>query len=65
MQNYMTHLRIDDTAKVLIRKVSIDTNRKLVNLGKMPLKESEPAHVISQKAHKRTQIDAEGNIEIV
>ncbi|OAM19342.1 hypothetical protein HMPREF2541_01680 [Eikenella sp. HMSC061C02] len=61
----MTNLRINDTEKELIRKVSIDTNRKLVNLGKMPLKESELVHVILQKALKRTQIDEEGNIEIV
>ena len=65
MQNYMTNLRINDTEKELIRKVSIDTNRKLVNLGKMPLKESELVHLILQKALKRTHIDEEVNIEIV
>ena len=65
MQNYMTNLRINDTEKERVRKVSIDTNRKLGNLGKMPLKESELVHVILQKALKRTQIDEEGNIEIV
>ena len=64
MQNYMTNLRIKDTEKELIRKVSIETNRKLVTIGKMPLRESELVHKILLKALKRTQISEDGEIEI-
>ena len=64
MQNYMTNLRINDIEKELIRKVSIETNRKLVTIGKMPLRKNELVHKILLKALKRTQISEDGEIEI-
>ncbi len=64
MKNYMTNLRINDTEKELIRKMSIEFNKKLVNLGKMPLQESELVHKILLQALKKAQISENGDISI-
>lgn len=65
MEKYkMQTLRIKDSQKESLRLLSININKKLVQLGKQPLRDSELAHTLLNEALKRATVDENGNVTI-
>lgn len=60
----MKTLRIKDSQKEPIRTLAINFNKKLVNLGKQPLRDSEIVHKLLDEAIKRAEISITGEIKI-
>ncbi|PSJ79814.1 hypothetical protein [Neisseria iguanae] len=60
----MKALRIKDTQEESLRRIAINANKKLVQLGKQPIRDSELAHALLNEAIKRAMVDDDGNITI-
>ena len=59
-----TTLRINDLEQETIRKKAIELNKRLVEAGKAPVKDSELVHAILTKAIKSCYLDADYKIQI-
>ncbi|UOO78095.1 hypothetical protein LVJ85_06480 [Neisseria sp. Dent CA1/247] len=60
----MQTLRIKEAQGEMLRKLAIDINKKLVQHGKQPLKDSELAHTLLNEALERAIVDENGNVTI-
>ena len=60
----MKTLRIKENQEESIRKLAININKKLIQLGREPLRDSELAHILLNKAIDSAKIDEEGRITI-
>lgn len=60
----MRTLRIKDSQQEPIRQLAVNFNKKLVNLGKQPLRDSELVHKLLDEALKRAEITQTGEITI-
>lgn len=60
----MKTLRIKDTQNENIRRLSVNINKKLVQLGKEPMRDSELVHELLNEALERASIDDNGNVTI-
>jgi mobilization protein bmgB len=59
-----TTMRINDLEQEAIRKKAIELNKKLVEAGKAPVKDSELVHAILIKSIKSAYLDSEYKIQI-
>ena len=59
-----TTMRINDMEQEAIRKKAVELNKKLVEAGKAPLKDSELVHAILIKSIKSAYLDAEFKIQV-
>lgn len=59
-----TTMRINDLEQEAIRKKAIELNKRLVEAGKAPLKDSELVHAILIKSIKSAYLDSEYKIQI-
>ncbi len=64
LKRKMQNLRLNKFEQEAIRRKSIEINKKLVEKGKAPLKESELLHKILKKAIKKTKLDENSEITI-
>lgn len=60
----MKSLRIKEEQEESIRRLAINVNKKLIQLGREPLKDSELAHILLNEAIKRAHIGEDGEITI-
>lgn len=60
----MKALRIKEEQEESIRRLAINANKKLIQLGREPLKDSELAHILLNEAIKRAYIGDDGEIKI-
>lgn len=60
----MQTLRMKESQKENIRRLSINVNKKLVQLGKQPMRDSELAHALLNEALERATVDDNGNLTI-
>lgn len=60
----MKTLRIKENQEESIRKLAININKKLIQLGREPLRDSELAHILLNEAIRLTKIDEDGKITI-
>lgn len=60
----MKALRIKEEQEEKIRLIAISANKKLIQLGKEPLRDSEIAHLLLNEAIERAQINNDGEIQI-
>lgn len=60
----MKALRIKETQEEQIRLLAIDLNKKLVALGRQPLKDSELTHELLNEALNRATVSPDGKITI-
>lgn len=60
----MKSLRIKEEQEESIRRLAINANKKLIHLGREPLKDSELAHILLNEAIKRAYIGDDGEITI-
>lgn len=60
----MQTLRIKESQSEILRRLSVNINKKLVQLGKQPMKDSELAHALLNEALERATIDDDGNVTI-
>ena len=60
----MKALRIKESQEESLRRLAINANRKLVQLGKQPMRDSELAHALLNEALERAAIDDNGNLII-
>jgi|UPI00065FF3B6 mobilization protein bmgB len=59
-----TTMRINDLEQEAIRKKAIELNKRLVEAGKAPVKDSELVHAILIKSIKSAYLDSEYKIQI-
>ncbi|PBJ86940.1 hypothetical protein [Neisseria meningitidis] len=59
----MKALRIKEEQEESIRRLAINANKKLIQLGREPLRDSELAHILL-KAIRCAKIDDDGKITI-
>ena len=59
-----TTMRINDLEQEAIRKKAIELNKRLVEGGKAPVKDSELVHAILIKSIKSAYLDSEYKIQI-
>ena len=59
-----TTMRINDLEQEAIRKKAIELNKRLVEAGKAPVKDSELVHAILIKSIKSAYLDSEYKIHI-
>ena len=57
-------LRLKESESEAIRKKAVDVNKKLVNLGKEPIKDSELIHKLLELAIKNVIVNKYGELEI-
>lgn len=57
-------LRLKESESEAIRKKAVDVNKKLVNLGKEPIKDSELIHKLLDLAIKNVIVNKYGELEI-
>ncbi|WP_204370276.1 hypothetical protein [Cardiobacterium hominis] len=57
-------MRINDLEQEAIRKKAIELNKRLVEAGKAPVKDSELVHAILIKSIKSAYLDSEYKIQI-
>ena len=60
----MKTLRIKDAQEEQIRLLAVDLNKKLVTLGRQPLKDSELTHELLNEALNRATVSPDGKITI-
>ena len=60
----MKTLRIKENQEESIRKLAININKKLIQLGREPLRDSELAHILLNEAIRCAKIDDDGRITI-
>lgn len=60
----MKALRIKESQEESLRRLAVNANRKLVQLGKQPLRDSELAHALLNEALERAMVDDNGNLTI-
>lgn len=60
----MKALRIKDDQEEKIRQLAISANKKLIQLGREPLRDSEIAHMLLNESLKRAYINDDGKIDI-
>ena len=60
----MKTLRIKDAQEEQIRLLAVDLNKKLVALGRQPLKDSELTHELLNEALNRATVSQDGKITI-
>ncbi|MCQ9327740.1 hypothetical protein [Neisseria dentiae] len=60
----MQSLRIKENQRESLRRLAININRKLVQLGRQPLKDSELAHKLLDEALERAEVKDNGEIHI-
>lgn len=60
----MKALRIKEDQAESLRRLAINANKKLVQLGKEPLRDSEIAHRLLNEAIKRAIVDEDGKLTI-
>ncbi|EFE48092.1 hypothetical protein [Neisseria elongata] len=60
----MKNLRIKESQDEKIRQLAIGTNKKLVQLGRQPLRDSELVHILLNEALDRAIVDENGNVTI-
>nr|DAN84410.1 MAG TPA: SeqA protein N-terminal domain [Inoviridae sp.] len=60
----MKALRIKDDQEEKIRQLAISANKKLIQLGREPLRDSEIAHMLLNESLKRAYINDDGEIDI-
>jgi hypothetical protein len=60
----MKTLRIKDAQEEQIRLLAVDLNKKLVALGRQPLKDSELTHELLNEALTRATVSSDGKITI-
>lgn len=60
----MKSLRIKEEQEESIRRLAINDNKKLIQLGREPLKDSELAHILLNEAIKRAYIGDDDEITI-
>lgn len=56
----MKALRIKDDQEEKIRQLAVAANKKLIQLGREPLRDSELAHMLLNEALKRAYINDDG-----
>ena len=59
-----TTMRINDLEQEAIRKKAIELNKRLVEAGRAPVKDSELVHAILIKSIKSAYLDSEYKIQI-
>lgn len=57
-------LRINAVESEKLRKKCIEINKILISLNKEPLKDSEVAHILLEKAMKNVSVNKYGELEI-
>lgn len=57
-----TSVRLNETEKELIRKKSIEINKKLISMGKQPLRDSQIVHEILEKALQKIEVGESGEL---
>lgn len=60
----MKSLRIKEEQEEKIRQIAVAANKKLIQLGREPLRDSELAHMLLNEALKRAFINDDGEIDI-
>ncbi|HFC8537462.1 TPA: hypothetical protein ACFP4Y_001839 [Neisseria bacilliformis] len=60
----MKALRIKEAQEEQIRLLAVDLNKKLVALGRQPLKDSELTHELLNEALTRATVSPDGKITI-
>lgn len=60
----MKALRIKDDQEEKIRQLAVAANKKLIQIGREPLRDSELAHMLLNEALKRAYINDDGEIDI-
>lgn len=60
----MKTLRIKEIQQEKIRQLAVIFNKRLVQMGKQPLKDSELAHALLNEALEKAMLDEVGNISI-
>ncbi len=60
----MKTLRIKENQEESIRKLAININKKLIQLDREPLRDSELAHILLNEAIRCAKIDDDGRITI-
>jgi|GEM_PF-677268 hypothetical protein len=60
----MKTLRIKDSQQEKIRQLAITFNKRLVHMGKQPLRDSELVHALIDEALEKAMLDENGNIAI-
>lgn len=60
----MENLRLSKNEQEAIRAKSIEINKKLVEKGKAPYKESELIHIILKETIRKLMVDETGEVKI-
>lgn len=60
----MKTLRIKDIQQEKIRQLAVAFNKRLVQMGKQPLRDSELAHALLDEALEKAMLDEVGNVAI-
>lgn len=60
----MKTLRIKDSQQEKIRQLAVSFNKRLVQMGKQPLRDSELAHELLNEALEKAMLDNEGEVKI-
>lgn len=63
-EKVMKTLRIKEIQQEKIRQLAVIFNKRLVQMGKQPLKDSELAHALLNEALEKAMLDEVGNISI-
>lgn len=62
--NMPATLRLSNLEQEALRQKCIEINKLLIKKGRQPLKDSELAHFILDKATNMVQVDADGDLKI-
>ena len=62
--NYMKTLRIKDKQEEQIRQLAIGFNKKLVQMGKQPLRDSELTHILLDAALDKAVLTENGEVTL-
>ncbi|MDK4525291.1 hypothetical protein QG083_07025 [Kingella kingae] len=60
----MKTLRIKENQEEKIRQIAISFNKKLVQMGKQPMRDSELVHELLNEALEKAMLNENGKVEI-
>lgn len=60
----MKTLRIKESQEEKIRQIAISFNKKLVQMGKQPMRDSELVHELLNEALEKAMLNENGKVEI-
>jgi len=57
-------LRMNNKEQELIRKKAVELNKKLIELGQQPIKDSELAHFVLLNGIPNVELDTKGKLKL-